>query len=158
VHVRTLIWPGAVAAGLLAGAGALPSVASATTPQAVGHVYLNDNTAGTNTIAAFDRHTDGSLSPIAGSPFAAGGAGTGSGLASQGALQFSSDGHFLIAVDAGSNQLSVLRITHDGGLRQVAGGVVSSDGADSVSLAVHAAAGERGGHRRNRDDDQRDLV
>jgi 6-phosphogluconolactonase len=158
VRVRTLIWPGAVAAGLLAGAAALPSVASATTPHAVGHVYLNDNTAGTNTIAAFDRHADGSLSPIAGSPFAAGGAGTGSGLASQGALQISSDGHFLIAVDAGSNQLSVLRITHDGGLQQVAGGVVSSGGADPVSLAVRTAARERGGHRRNRGDDQRDLV
>ena len=62
----------------------------------------NDNTAGTNTIAAFDRNADGSLSPVPGSPFAAGGAGTGKGLASQGALQLSSDGRYLIAVDAGS--------------------------------------------------------
>ena len=52
-----------------------------------GHVYLNDNTAGTNTIAAFDRHADGSLTPLAGSPFNAGGAGSGAGLASQGAIQ-----------------------------------------------------------------------
>ena len=53
----------------------------------VGHVYVNDNTKPltANTIGAFDRHADGTLTPEAGSPFAAGGAGTGSGLASQGA-------------------------------------------------------------------------
>ncbi len=50
----------------------------------VGHVYLDDNTVGTNTISAFDRRANGSLTPLAGSPFVAGGAGTGSGLASQG--------------------------------------------------------------------------
>ncbi len=36
-----------------------------------GHVYVNDNTSGTNTIGAFDRHADGTLTPEAGSPFAA---------------------------------------------------------------------------------------
>jgi 6-phosphogluconolactonase len=102
-----------------------------------GHVYVNDNTTGTNTIAAFDRHADGTLSPEAGSPFAAGGAGTGSGLASQGALQTSPDGRFLIAVDAGSSQISVLRISGDGSLRLVPGGVVSSGGVLPVSVAVH---------------------
>ena len=29
----------------------------------VGHVYVNDNTAGTNTVAGFDRHADGTLTP-----------------------------------------------------------------------------------------------
>jgi len=91
-------------------------------------VYVNDNTTGTNTIGAFDRHADGSLTPEAGSPFAAGGAGTGSGLASQGALQLSAGGRFLIAVDAGSNQVSVLRIRPGGSLRLVSHGVVSSGG------------------------------
>ncbi len=38
----------------------------------VGHVYLDDNTAGTNTISGFDRHLDGSLTPLPGSPFTAG--------------------------------------------------------------------------------------
>ena len=70
----------------------------------VGHVYVNDNTKGTNTIGAFDRHADGTLTPLAGSPFPAGGAGTGSGLAEQGAIQITPDGRFVIAVDAGSNQ------------------------------------------------------
>jgi hypothetical protein len=103
----------------------------------VGHVYVNDNTAGTNTIGAFDRHADGTLTPLQGSPFAAGGAGTGAGIGSQGALQITSDGKYLLAVDAGSNQISVLRIARDGGLQPVGGGPVSSGGVEPVSIAVH---------------------
>jgi 6-phosphogluconolactonase len=103
----------------------------------VGHVYLDDNTAGTNTISGFDRHLDGSLTPLAGSPFTAGGAGTDAGLASQGAIQVSRDGRFLLAVDAGSNQVSVLRIGFDGRLQLVPNGVISSDGPTPVSIAVH---------------------
>lgn len=103
----------------------------------VGHVYLDDNTAGTNTIGAFDRHLDGSLTPMPGSPFSAGGAGTGAGLASQGALQLSSNGQYLVAVDAGSSQISVLRVGGDGSLQLVPGGVVPSGGPTPVSIAVH---------------------
>jgi 6-phosphogluconolactonase len=103
----------------------------------VGHVYLDDNTTGTNTISGFDRHLDGSLTPLPDSPFTAGGAGTGAGLASQGAIQVSSDGQFLLAVDAGSNQVSVLKIGFDGNLTLVPNGVVSSDGPTPVSIAVH---------------------
>jgi 6-phosphogluconolactonase len=135
--------PGAVLLGFAAAAAvavvAVPAAASASTypPPVVGHVYVNDNTAGTNSIGAFDRHADGTLTPEAGSPFTAGGAGTGAGLASQGALQISPDGRFLIAVDAGSNQISVLRIHHDGSVSLVPGGVVSSGGDLPVSVAVH---------------------
>jgi len=103
----------------------------------VGHVYVNDNTAGVNTITAFDRHANGSLTPTTGSPFAAGGVGKGAIVGSQGALQVTADGRFLIAVDAGSNQLSVLRIKHDGSLNPVRGGPVSSGGIEPVSIAVH---------------------
>jgi 6-phosphogluconolactonase (cycloisomerase 2 family) len=138
MRAQTPKWPGAILAGLLAGAlAAIPATASAATSPVVGHVYVNDNTAGTNTVAAFDRHADGTLSPVAGSPFGAGGAGTGAGLASQGALQASSDGRYLIAVDAGSNQLSVLRIKPDGGLMLLPNGVISSGGVTPVSVAVH---------------------
>ncbi|MBV9338404.1 MAG: beta-propeller fold lactonase family protein, partial [Solirubrobacterales bacterium] len=103
----------------------------------VGHVYLDGNTTGVNTIVGYDRHADGTLSPLPGSPFFAGGAGTGSSIPSQGAIQVSSDGRYVLAVDAGSNQISVLRIRRDGDLRLVRGGVVSSDGSDPVSLAEH---------------------
>ena len=129
----------ALVIGLAAAAAlAVPAAASASADASpvVGHVYVNDNTKGTNTIGAFDRHADGTLTPEAGSPFAVGGAGTGAGLASQGALQFSADGRFLIAVDAGSNQISVLRIRPDGSLRLVRHGVVGSGGTLPNSVAV----------------------
>ena len=102
----------------------------------VGHIYVNDNTGGVNTIGAFDRHADGSLTPMLGSPFVAGGVGTGTGLASQGSLQESDDGRYLLAVDAASNEISVLRIMHDGSLKS-AGRPVSSEGVNPVSIAVH---------------------
>src|SRR5713226_4452745 len=98
----------AVAAAAVAAGSASPR------SDVFGHLYVNDNTTGTNTIAAFDRHADGTLTPLHGSPFAAGGAGTGTGIGSQGALQVSSDGKYLLAVDAGSNQISVLRVNTDG--------------------------------------------
>ena len=131
---------GAVILGLAAAAAvAVPAAASASTGHSpvVGHVYVNDNTKGTNTIGAFDRHADGKLTPEPGSPFLAGGAGTGAGLASQGAIQITPDGRFLLAVDAGSNQISVLRIHRDGSLSLVRGGVVSSGGILPDSIAVH---------------------
>jgi 6-phosphogluconolactonase (cycloisomerase 2 family) len=126
----------AVAAFAVVGAPA-SALAAPHAADVVGHVYVNDNTPGTNTIAAFDRSADGSLSPIAGSPFRSGGAGTGAGLGSQGAVQTSSDGRFVIAADAGSNELSVLRVKSDGDLKQVPGGTVSSGGLRPVSIAVH---------------------
>jgi hypothetical protein len=119
----------AMAAGLTLTVSAAPDVA--------GHVYVNDNTAGTNTVAGFDRHSDGSLTPLAGSPFNAGGQGTGTIVGSQGALQSSGDGRYLLAVDAGSNQISVLRILPGGALLPVGGGPVWSGGVEPVSVAVH---------------------
>jgi hypothetical protein len=43
----------------------------------------------------------------------------------------------VIAVDAGSNQISVLRILGDGSLSLVPSGVVSSGGIRADSIAVH---------------------
>lgn len=128
---------GAVAVLALAGGLALAGTAAAAPDPVVGHVYVDDNTIPANTISGFDRHADGTLTPIPGSPFPAGGAGTGSSLASQGAVQVSGHGRYLIAVDAGSNQISVLRIHHDGTLRLVPGSVVSSGGAEPVSVTEH---------------------
>src|SRR3954464_14467562 len=109
MHARTRI------VALVLSLPAVPAIVGAGTAAAasrvVGHVYVNDNTAGTNTIGAFDRHADGTLTPTPGSPFSVGtGAGTGAGIPSQGALQRSADGRYLLAVDPGSNEISVLRI------------------------------------------------
>jgi 6-phosphogluconolactonase len=103
----------------------------------VGHVYVNDNTAGTNTVGAFARHADGTLTPLEGSPFSVGGAGTGTIVGSQGSLQVTSDGRYLLAADAGSSQISALRILADGTLSPVQGSPVSSGGIEPVSIAVH---------------------
>ena len=123
----------ALLALVIAGAGA--ASASAHGQGVTGHVYVNDNTAPVNTIAAFDRHADGSLTPLPGSPFSAGGAGTGAVIGSQGSLQIAGHGRYLLAVDAGSNQISVLRIGRGGALRLVPGGLVASGGAEPVSIA-----------------------
>ena len=126
----------AVAAGAVL---AVPAVASASplSSPVTGHVYLDDNTAGSNTIAAFSRHANGTLTPLPGSPFTAGGAGTGAGLASQGAVQIADGGRLLLAADAGSNQVSVLRIEPGGSLSLAS--VVSSGGTLPVSIAVHGS-------------------
>ena len=112
-----------------------PTAAFAVSP-VVGHVYVNDNTAVTNTIGGFDQHADGSLTSLAGSPFSAGGAGTGAIIGSQGAIQATDDGRFVVAVDAGSNQISVLEVGSDGSLSLV-GSPVSSGGLVPESIAVH---------------------
>jgi len=121
---------------VVAGLAGTAQVAAAAS-DVVGHVYVNDNTAGTNTIGAFDQHADGSLTPMPGSPFAAGGAGTGTTVGSQGSLQVSSDGRYLLAADAGSSQISVLRIRPDGTLARVQGSPLTSGGIKPVSIAVN---------------------
>ncbi len=138
LHARLAV----AAAGLaLAGgaAAALPGAALADRyggPTA-GHVYLDDNTAGVNTVAGFVRNANGSLTALPGSPFEVGGAGTGAGIASEGAVQFADHRQFVLAVDAGSNRVSVLRVERDGSLDPVVGGPFASGGDDPVSIAVH---------------------
>ena len=112
-----------------------PSTPSAGTSPHSGYTYVNDNTAGANTIAGFQRHADGSLTPLSGSPFNAGGVGLGGGLASQGAIQATTDGRYLLAVDAGSNQISVLRVNQNG-VPVLVGPPVSSGGIKPVSVAI----------------------
>jgi DNA-binding beta-propeller fold protein YncE len=133
-----------VLAGLgLTAALIVPAAASAHSPHRFGFwhpggdVYVNDNTAASNTVAAFHRAPDGRLIPLPGSPFATGGVGTGTALGSEGSLQSAFGGRYLLAVDAGSNQISVLAIGRDGTPYRVPGGTVGSGGTQPVSIAVH---------------------
>jgi hypothetical protein len=127
----------AAAAAVVVAGGAAASPHRHRTSPVIGHVYVDDNTAPANTVAGFDRHADGTLTAIPGSPFVVGGAGGGAPNASQGSVQLSSDGRYLLAVDAGSDQISVLRIKPDGSLMAAAKSPVSSGGVDPVSIAVH---------------------
>jgi 6-phosphogluconolactonase (cycloisomerase 2 family) len=132
---KARVWSsGCLALGVLAATAATASAAP--TSPIVGHAYVDGNTPVANTVAELDRHADGSLTPTPGSPFAAGGAGSGAGLASQGAIQSADNGRYLLAVDAGSNQISVLRVGFNGVPTEV-GAPVSSGGIDPNSIAVH---------------------
>lgn len=102
-------------------------------------IYVNDNTAGVNTVAGFTRNADGSLTRLAGSPFAAGGAGTGTIVGSQGSLQATADGRYLLVADAGSSQISVLAIAADGSLTPVDGSPFVSGGVEPISIAVNGS-------------------
>ena len=129
-------------------AGSAASASAAAPSPVVGHVYVNNNSAVHNGVAGFDRHADGTLTPLPGSPFATGGAGTGTPTGSAGAIQFSADGRYVLAVDAASNDISVLRVEHDGSLRLV--DTESSHGTTPVSIAVHQRPRLRGERRRGR--------
>ncbi len=103
-----------------------------------GYVYVNDNTAaaGGNVVAGFSENQDGSLSPIPGSPFSVGGAGLGAGLGSQNSITTAYGGRFLLVADAGSNQISVLRILPGGSLQPVPGSPFASGGTQPISIAA----------------------
>jgi 6-phosphogluconolactonase len=136
VRVLTRLAMALALSSMLAVAPAVASAHSHHASQVVGYVYVNDNTAPVNTIAGFARHLDGTLTALPGSPFSAGGAGTGKAVGSQGALQTARHGRYVLAVDAGSNQVSVLRVRSDGSLR-LSGSPVDSGGSQPVSIAIH---------------------
>jgi 6-phosphogluconolactonase len=128
-----LVALGGTLAALLIGSATGASAASPGS-DVVGHVYVDNNSATTNSVAGFDRLADGTLSPIAGSPFATGGAGTGTPLGSAGAIQFSANGRYVLAVNPASDDISVLRVRHDGSLDLV--DTEASNGKTPVSLTV----------------------
>lgn len=107
------------------------SAPAASSLQAPGFVATATNAAAGNAIMLFPRAANGALSTP--STFATGGSGTSGGLGNQGGLALSNDRRFLLAVNAGSNDISVFRIL-GGELSLV--GVTSSGGQRPVSVAV----------------------
>lgn len=113
-------------------AGLLPlSAQSHSEPrrQSLDTVYTLSNDPSGNAVLAFKQRADGRLSSWR--EFPTEGLGTGGGLGNQGAL--ATDGDFLFVVNAGSDDLSVLRI-HRGGLELV--DRTSSAGVRPVSVTV----------------------
>lgn len=138
------IWAsaGAMAVGL-AFAPALQGTASAATLQQDlrrGAVFVQLNDGAGNSIAAYARAADGTLSAVG--EFATGGRGgkeVGApvdALASQGALAATADGRTLVAVNAGSNSVSTLRVGDDE-LRLA--GTVASRGEFPSSVTVRGS-------------------
>jgi 6-phosphogluconolactonase len=77
-----------------------------------GAVFVLTNAPTGNAVIAYHRGADGSLSSAG--TYAAGGNGTGAGLNSQGAVVATGDRRFVLAVNAGSNSISVFRAGEDG--------------------------------------------
>jgi 6-phosphogluconolactonase (cycloisomerase 2 family) len=106
----------------------------ARTPDAVGAAYTASNSPAGNEILMFNRSVDGALTFV--SAFPTGGVGTGAGLGNQGGVVMTDDGRFLIVVNAGSHDVSVMEITRDGlALRDRK----PSGGFQPVSVTVHGA-------------------
>lgn len=97
-----------------------------------GAVYVQTNQASGNAIAIYQRSTDGALTLS--SIESTGGLGTGAGLGSEGSVMLSSDGRWLLSVNAGSNDISVFRV-EAGGLTLT--DRVASGGVQPISLALY---------------------
>ncbi len=76
--------------------------------EAPGAVYVMTNAVGGNEVLIFDRAANGAL--ISAGSVATGGSGSGAGLGSQGALILSNNNHWLFAVNAGSDEVSVFAV------------------------------------------------
>lgn len=102
-------------------------------------VFVQSNQPSGNRVLVFDRATDGSLT-AAGSYSTGGVGGTATPgtqsdhLASQGSLAYDADHHVLIAVNAGSNTVSSLRV-HGDRLQLVS--VVPAGGSFPASVTIH---------------------
>jgi 6-phosphogluconolactonase len=106
-------------AALVSGSFVLTGSASAAAGYA-GYVYTEANPSGPNSVWVLGRGANGSLTPI--STIWTGGKGTGSGLGSEGALALSDDGKWLVAVDAGSDDISVISVKDGLAVSRVASG------------------------------------
>jgi len=91
--------------------GLLPVLSNAQDDQVAGAVFVMTNAAGRNEVIAYQRNADGSLGHKR--RFNTGGRGSGGTtdpLASQGSLTLTEDHSFLLAVNAGSGEISVFGV------------------------------------------------
>jgi 6-phosphogluconolactonase (cycloisomerase 2 family) len=100
--------------------------------EAAGQVYVMTNQLTGNGIAVFARAADGSLSEPTIVP--TGGQGIGTGLGSQGSIVLSKDGQWLLAVNAGSDEISLLEVTEDG---LMLSDKVASGGVRPTSITIY---------------------
>lgn len=131
--VRLLVLLAVTAAGVIAAAS--PAQAA---EREGGAVFVQTNNPAGNSIDAYRRNGDGSLTFVA--AYATGGLGgreTGSAsdpLATQGSLALAADGRLLVAVNAGSNSISVFRVS---GAHLQLVQVLGSGGSFPTGIAIH---------------------
>lgn len=119
----------AVTAAPLA-ASASPAHAAGT--PALGAVYTASNATAGNSIVVFDRLADGRL--VSGGSVDTGGRGAGTGLGNQGGVRLTPDERWLLAVNAGSDDVSVLAV---GESSLTLTDVVSSGGSQPISVTAN---------------------
>ena len=124
--------PVLVAAAAIAAALAIPGVASAHSDPA-GFVYTETNASTGNSIMAFARTASGQLNSIG--SFSTHGTGTGAGLATQGEVVRSADGSWLLAVNAGSNDVTLFHVRDNGTLAFA--DKAAAGGTDPVSVTTY---------------------
>jgi hypothetical protein len=108
------------------------------------YVYVESNlqSANGNSIFAFQRNSDGSLSPLGGSPFLTGGGGvqyTGFVFGpydSDQNLVVDSRRRLLFAVNSVSDTIAVFNVNSDGSLKAIPGSPFPSGGTNPVSLGL----------------------
>ena len=110
----------------------LPALTHAQVAPAVGAAFSMTNATTGNEIVAFDRDAQGLLTQV--NSFATNGMGTGQAIASQGSIIMSKDGKHLLAVNAGSDEVTLFGVT--GSTLQVQD-KVASGGSMPVSLTLH---------------------
>ncbi|KAB8168501.1 beta-propeller fold lactonase family protein [Lysobacter maris] len=96
-----------------------------------GMVFSLSNAPWGNSVLVFRRNQDGSLEP--GRPVFTGGKGTGDGLGNQGALALSDSGKWLLAVNPGSDSITVFLVTGERILRRE---VQPSLGEQPISVTI----------------------
>ncbi|HEY1295966.1 MAG TPA: beta-propeller fold lactonase family protein, partial [Chloroflexota bacterium] len=133
IHVSSRLLASLVAsAGLIATAVLGPTAALAD-EGASGAVYTMTNAVTGNQVVILRRSENGRLTPAG--MVVTGGNGTGTGLGSGHSLVTTDDGRYLIAVNAGSNSVSVLRRESRG--LELVGSAVPSGGSRPISVTVH---------------------
>jgi 6-phosphogluconolactonase (cycloisomerase 2 family) len=100
--------------------------------QSVGQVFTISNAVAGNSVLVFARGADGSLRPAG--TYATGGTGTGEGLNSQGALALDESRNTLVAVNAGSNEISAFSVGEGGSLELT--DKIASGGSTPISVTI----------------------
>jgi hypothetical protein len=106
------------------------------------YVESNDYHDDANAVLAYRKQPDGTLKPLPGSPFLTHGAGVANPQQVLGPddtddpIVISDDGHFLFAVNGGSNTVAVFGINPDGTLTPVPGSPFPSGGQTPCSVAI----------------------
>ncbi len=95
-----------------------------------------------NAVLAYRRYGNGTTEPLPGSPFLTNGAGIANPTQALGPedadhqIRISEDGHYLLAVNEGSNTIAVFHIEFDGTLTPVPGSPFASGGHNPASIDV----------------------